>query len=130
MSHLKDTGPQRNTPADIPADDLFDAAIRILLLERSFVITFDAGDIIRIRFPATRRLAEFTGIPHYLVLRSCAGREQENLLVKAERAGIVTTGEGSRMMIGIVKARYLQEAGEILGCEILAELIRKAGCSE
>ncbi len=127
--YLKDSDTQQNIPAVIPAVQLFDAALRALLQERSMVITFESGDMIHIKLPATRRLAEFTGIPHYLILRSCAVMEEEKLLTKAERAGMVTTDAGSRMMIGMLLQRYLREAEEILGRTILAEIIRKAGCA-
>ncbi len=129
MSYREDGDPHQNYPAEIPVDQLFNAALRILIGERSFVITFNNGGTIHIKFPATRRLAEFTGIPHSLILRSCAGMEQEKLLVKAERAGIITTSAGSRKMIGLLKKRYLREAEEILGPEILAELVRRSGCA-
>lgn len=129
MSYRKDGDPQENSLAGIFADELFDAALRLLLQERSFHITFEHGDIIHIKFPATRRLAEFTGIPHYLILRFCAGMEQDKLLVKAERAGTITTSTGSRKLIGLLKDRYLRETEEILGAEIFTELVGKSGCA-
>jgi len=113
--------------ADLSADTLFDAAVRILLLERSLVITFDAGNTIRIKLPITRRIAEFLGIPHYLVLRSFALLEQEELVIKAERAGIVTTKTGSRRMIRIMQERYRKETESILGVQVFEELVRRAG---
>ena len=111
--------------ADLSVDDLFDAAVRIQLLERSIVVSFDADNTIRIKFPITRRFAEFLGIPHYLILRSFALMEQENLVTKAERAGIVTTGKGSRKMIGLMRERYQKEAEGILGKVIFQELLKK-----
>lgn len=129
MSYREDGDPQENSLAGIFADELCDAALRLLLQEQSFHITFEDGDTIHIKFPATRRLAEFTGIPHYLILRSCAGMEQDKLLVKAERAGTITTSTGSRKLIGLLKDRYLRETEEILGAEIFTELVRKSGCA-
>lgn len=108
--------------ADLSVDTLFDAAVRIQLLERSIVISFDADNTIRIKFPITRRFAEFLGIPHYLVLRSFALMEQEDLVTKAERAGIVTTGKGSRKMIGLMRENYRKETDGILGAEVFEEL--------
>ena len=111
--------------ADVSVDDLFDAAVRIQLLERSIVVSFDADNTIRIKFPITRRFAEFLGVPHYLILRSFALMEQEDLVTKAERAGIVTTGKGSQKMIGLMRERYQKEAEGILGKVIFEELLKK-----
>ncbi len=113
--------------AEISADSLFDAAVRILLLERSIVITFEAGNTIRIKLPITRRVAEFLGIPHYLVLRSFALLEQEEFVIKAERAGIVTTRSGSRRMIRVMQERYRKEVEVILGVQVFEELARRTG---
>ena len=109
--------------ADLSVDLLFDAAIRIQLLERSIVVTFDADNTIRIKLPTTRRVAEFLGIPHYLILRSFALLEQEGLVIKAERAGIVTTKSGSRTMIRLMNERYREETESILGVQVFEELL-------
>jgi len=60
------------------------------------VISFATGDTVGIKFPVPRRLAEFADIPHYLILRSFALMEQEDLVTKAEREGIVTTKKAVR----------------------------------
>jgi hypothetical protein len=44
-------------------DSLFDAAVRIQLLEHSISVSF-SKDMIRFTFPTTRRLAELLEIPH------------------------------------------------------------------
>ncbi len=108
--------------ADHSSEELFDATLRILLLERSIVVTFDNGSNLRIRFPTTRRIAEFLATPHYLVLRSCAQMEVEGMVTKAERAGIVTTHKGSRKMIELMQDRYRLESEAVLGTAILDEL--------
>lgn len=110
---------------DISVDVLFDAAVRIQLLERSIVVSFAADNSIRIKFPITRRLAEFLGIPHYLILRSFAVMEQEDLVTKAERAGIVTTKKGSKKMIGLMRNKYRKETEGIVGVAIFEELLKK-----
>ncbi len=111
---------------DLCSDDLFDAALRLLLLERSIVVTFDAESTVRIKLPITRRMAEFLGIPHYLVLRSFARMEEEELVTKAERAGIVTTQTGSRKMIGLMRDKYRKETEGILGSVIFEELVKRS----
>ena len=110
---------------DLSVDVLFDAAVRIQLLERSITVSFAADHSIRIKFPITRRLAEFLGIPHYLVLRSFAIMEKEDLVTKAERAGIITTRKGSRKMIDLMRKKYPKESIGILGAAIFDELYNK-----
>ena len=108
----------------LSVDVLFDTAIRIQLAERSISITF-AQDTLRIKFPTTRRLAEFLAVPHYYVLPYFASMEQEELVTRAERVGILTTAKGSRKMIEIMRERYSKETIEILGPLIFEELLRK-----
>jgi len=108
----------------LSVDVLFDAAVRIQLLERSIAISF-SQNIIRIKFPTTRRLAEFLEVPHYYVLPYFAMMEQEELVTRAERVGILTTPKGSAKMIGIMKARYQQDSEGILGHTIFEEIAKK-----
>jgi DNA-binding transcriptional regulator YhcF (GntR family) len=110
--------------AALSVDVLFDAAIRIQLAERSISITF-VKDEIRIKFPTTRRLAEFLEVPHYYVLPYFAMMEQEELVTRAERVGILTTAKGSRKMIDLMREKYLQETENILGIPVFLEIIKK-----
>ena len=110
--------------AVLSVDVLFDAAVRIQLAEQSISITF-ARDEIRIKFPTTRRLAEFLEVPHYYVLPYFAMMEQEELVTRAERVGILTTAKGSRKMIALMKDKYLKEMNEIIGSTIFQEIITK-----
>ena len=110
--------------AILSVDVLFDAAIRIQLAERSISITFVQGAI-RIKFPTTRRLAEFLEVPHYYVLPYFAMMEQEELVTRAERVGILTTAKGSRKMIDMMREKYLPETESILGAPVFQEIIKK-----
>jgi DNA-binding transcriptional regulator YhcF (GntR family) len=110
--------------AALSVDILFDAAVRIQLAERSISITF-AQDTIRIKFPTTRRLAEFLEVPHYYVLPYFAMMEQEELVTRAERVGILTTAKGSRKMIDLMKEKYLHETEDILGNPVFSEISKK-----
>jgi DNA-binding transcriptional regulator YhcF (GntR family) len=110
--------------AALSIDVLFDAAIRIQLLERSITVAF-ADNTIRVKFPTTRRLAEFLDVPHYYVLPYFAMMEQEELVTRAERVGILTTAKGSRKMIELMREKYEKEAGEILGGAIFADLLKR-----
>ncbi len=111
--------------ADLTIEVLFEAAARILLLDSSLEISFGADDVVRIKFPNTRRLADFLAIPHYLILRYFALLEKEELVSRAERIGIVTTGRGSRMMTDLLQEKFRKEADSILGADIFEELVRK-----
>lgn len=110
--------------ATLSVDILFDAAIRIQLTEQSISITFTTNSI-RIKFPTTRRLAEFLEVPHYYVLPYFAMMEQEELVTRAERVGILTTSKGSRKMIDMMKEKYLREIEDILGSKVFQEIIKK-----
>jgi DNA-binding transcriptional regulator YhcF (GntR family) len=110
--------------AALSVDILFDAAIRIQLLERSITVSF-ADNTIRMKFPTTRRLAEFLDVQHYYVLPYFAMMEQEELVTRAERVGILTTAKGSRKMIGLMQEKYRKESSEILGAAIFEELLKK-----
>ncbi|MCX6691313.1 MAG: hypothetical protein NTW33_04490 [Methanoregula sp.] len=108
----------------LSVDVLFDAAVRIQLLERSITISF-ADNTVRIKFPTTRRLAEFLDVPHYYVLPYFAMMEQEELVTRAERVGIMTTAKGSRKMIGIMKVQYEAETVGIIVHTIFTESAKK-----
>jgi DNA-binding transcriptional regulator YhcF (GntR family) len=110
--------------AALSVDVLFDTAIRIQLAERSISITFEQ-DTIRIKFPTTRRLAEFLGVPHYYVLPYFALMEQEELVTRAERVGILTSAKGSRKMITLMRKEYFRETEDILGVSIFQDIIEK-----
>jgi Mn-dependent DtxR family transcriptional regulator len=110
--------------ATLSVDILFDAAIRIQLAERLISITF-AQEAIRIKFPTTRRLAEFLEVPHYYVLPYFAMMEEEELVTRAERVGIMTTVKGSRKMIDLMMVKYLQETEDIIGKPVFQEIIKK-----
>jgi Mn-dependent DtxR family transcriptional regulator len=108
----------------LSVDILFDAAVRIQLLERSITITF-TDNTLRMKFPTTRRLAEFLDVQHYYVLPYFAMMEQEELVTRAERIGIMTTAKGSRKMIGLMQEKYCNESSGILGSAIFEELLKK-----
>ena len=107
--------------AALSIDILFDAAIRIQIIERSISLTF-TGDAIRIRFPTTRRLAEFLGVPHYYILPYFAMMEEEELITSAERVGILTTAKGSRKMLDLMKERYSDEITGIMNQDVFDKI--------
>jgi DNA-binding transcriptional regulator YhcF (GntR family) len=111
--------------AALSIDGIFDAAVRIQLQEGSVTVSF-RPDTIMIKFPTTRRLAEFLEVPHYYVLPYFATMEQEDLVTRAERVGIMTTAKGSRKMIGIMADTYRKETESIVGTVLFEELLRRS----
>jgi DNA-binding transcriptional regulator YhcF (GntR family) len=116
--------PGRITMAALSIDVLFDAAVRIQLLERSITISFTDNSI-RMKFPTTRRLAEFLDVPHYYVLPYFAMMEQEELVTRAERVGIITTAKGSRKMIDLMQEKYAKESNDLLSEAVFKELLKR-----
>lgn len=111
--------------AALSIDALFDAAIRIQLIERSITLTFTENSV-RIRFPTTRRLAEFLEVPHYYILPYFAMMEEEELITRAERVGILTTDKGSRKMLSLMRQKHDSEVREILSPAIFNALMGKS----
>jgi DNA-binding transcriptional regulator YhcF (GntR family) len=113
--------------AALTVDLLFDAAVRIQVVEeRALNVTY-TPDGISIRFPTTRRLAEFLGVPHYYVLPVFGQMEEIGLITRAERVGIMTTAEGSRRFVSVMASRYRKEAQGVLGEPLLSEILARIG---
>ena len=110
--------------AAISMDNLGDAASRSQVLERAICLTL-SEDSVRIKFPTTRRLAEFMGVPHYYVLPYFAQMEEQDLITRAERVGILTTPKGSRKMLALVREKYAGEMKKILGPDLFPVLTRE-----
>jgi DNA-binding transcriptional regulator YhcF (GntR family) len=110
--------------AALSIDCLFDAAVRIQVEERAISLTFTENSV-RIKFPTTRRLAEFLDVPHYYILPYFAMMEEQELITRAERVGILTTTKGTRKMLSLMQENYAGEMKEILGPEIFIALTRK-----
>jgi DNA-binding transcriptional regulator YhcF (GntR family) len=111
--------------AALDVEAIFIAALNIQLnIEKSLSITFSSSGV-NIKFPTTRRLAEFLEIPHYYVLPYFAMMEQEALVTRAERVGIMTTSKGTKKLVGMMVQRYRQESEALLGPIIFQEIIRR-----
>ena len=107
-------------------DVIFDAAIRIhLLIERSVTINIST-EAIKIKFPTTRALSEFLGVPHYYVLPYFAMMEEAKLVTRAERIGIFTTTAGTKKYLDVLSERYHDQGLSILGPDIYREIQNRA----
>ena len=96
---------------------ILDASARLMIDEGHFTITF-SHDSIAFKIPTTRSLAEYLKVPHYYVLPLFAAMEEEALVTRAERVGIMTTPEGTRRMILLLSESYPEESRAILGEEL------------
>jgi len=106
-------------------DALFDAAIQIQLIEeKSLTITF-SGSIVSIKFPTTRRLADFLIVPHYYMLPYFGMMEKEGLITRVERVGIMTTTKGSRKFILRMMEYSRGDAEQVLGAAVCADLVTR-----
>ncbi|PWR69642.1 helix-turn-helix domain-containing protein [Methanospirillum lacunae] len=110
----------------LSVDILFKAAVQLFFTEEHAIsLTFtDKG--IRIRFPTTRRLAEYLNVPHYYILPYFAMMEEQELVTREERVGIHTTNEGSMKIIRIMKEDFFKESIHLLGPEIFEQICKQS----
>ncbi len=107
-------------------DELFEAAVQIMLfVDHAITIRF-SKNAFRIRFPTTRKLATHFQVPHYYVLPYFATMEKEKLIKREERVGISTTMNGSRNLIDIMVTKYKKETETILGTSLFNEIQKRA----
>jgi DNA-binding transcriptional regulator YhcF (GntR family) len=135
LSWLKETGTddiygrQRDiwtsTMPTLSVDAIFDAAIRIQLEEEKGLSLNFSEHQLSVKFPTTRRLAEFLNVPHYYVLPYFAMMEQDQLVTRAERVGIMTTMQGTKKIISMMNERYRPEAIALLGPEIFEYIVKR-----
>jgi hypothetical protein len=104
--------------AALSIEILFSSAVKLFLVEEHSISLTFTPDGIRIRFPTTRRLAEYLNVPHYYILPYFAMMEEQELVTRAERVGILTTKTGSERMIRIMEEQYQAESIALLGAEI------------
>ena len=108
-------------------DIIYDAVLRIQLFEENEISVIFSEKGIRIRLPTTRRLAEHLKVPHYYVLPYFGMMEQEALVTRAERVGIMTTPAGTARYLAMMKERYPAEGAAVLGPVVFHELMTRAG---
>lgn len=106
---------------------LFASAVQLFLVEEHSISLTFTPDGIQIRFPTTRRLAEYLNVPHYYILPYFAMMEEQELVIRAERVGIMTTKTGSERMIRIMTEQYQAESYALLGAEIFQGVSTRAG---
>jgi hypothetical protein len=107
-------------------DLLFEAAIKIQVLhEKNIQLSFTEHGIY-LKFPTTRRLAEFLEVPHYYVLPFFAMMEEDDLVTRAERIGISTTRKGTARFLAMMNEGYRNDAEELLGTALLNDILSMA----
>jgi hypothetical protein len=109
--------------AALSIENLFLSAVKLFLLEEHAISLSFTAEGIRIRFPTTRRLAEYLEVPHYYILPYFAMMEEQELVTRAERVGILTTKTGTDWIFKIMKEHYPTESSALLGDEIFQSII-------
>ncbi|MDD2666296.1 MAG: hypothetical protein PHD13_02525 [Methanocellales archaeon] len=105
--------------------DIFEAAVKIMLsVDKCITIHFTDGSI-AIRFPTTRKLAEYLEVPHYYILPYFAMMEKDGLITRVERVGISTTLKGTLKLIKKMATEYREQTEELLGSELFTELQKR-----
>jgi hypothetical protein len=49
--------------------------------------------------------------------------EQEELVTRAERVGILTTMKGTKILVGLMQTHYRSESEKILGPELFTDIV-------
>lgn len=104
-------------------EGIFRASVQIQLLEEHTLNLIFGLDGIHIKLPTTRKLAEYLKVPHYYVLPYFAMLEEQGLVTRAERVGVLTTPDGTKKFLEVVFDKFENEAKSILGQEIFNTLM-------
>lgn len=111
--------------SNLSVNILFEAAVKIFLIEeRAVSLTFTEKGI-QIKLPTTRKLADYFNVPHYYILPYYAMMEEQGLVTREERVGIHSTDEGSLKIIKIMKEEYFKESIALLGHEIFEQICKR-----
>jgi len=112
--------------AALSVEGIFEAAVRILLEEEKAINLVFSPGVVMIRFPTTRRLAEFLKVPHYYVLPYFAMMEEMQLVTRAERVGILTTPAGTRKLVQYMSGAFREQSLLVMGERVLSDLESRA----
>ncbi|HDQ08488.1 MAG TPA: hypothetical protein ENN44_06895 [Methanoculleus sp.] len=108
---------------------LYAAATILIREDRRLSVEFREGEI-RIKFPTTRRLAEYLNVPHYYVLPYFSEMEENNMIRREERVGISTTTAGTSLFFSMLDENLKASAETLLGSETFEALgLRARACS-
>ncbi|MCA1916645.1 hypothetical protein [Methanospirillum hungatei] len=105
-------------------EGLFESAVKIFLFEDNAVTITFSREGIHIRFPTTRRLAEYLDVPHYYILPYFAMMEEQNLVTRAERVGILTTSKGTQKIVSFMAHLHPEESTAMLGVAVFNEIVK------
>jgi DNA-binding transcriptional regulator YhcF (GntR family) len=106
-------------------NDIFEAAIKIMLEEDHSVTIHLSKNSVRIRFPTTRKLADHLQTPHYYVLPYFAMMEKDGLITRVERVGISTTQVGSKKLIELMATKYKEKTEDVIGTALFEEIQKR-----
>ena len=107
--------------------EVFEAAAKIILIEEQSITIILDEKTVSIRFPTTRRLAEYLQTPHYYILPYFAMMEKDGIITRVERVGISTTKKGTKKLFELMATKFLKESKTVLGAALFEELQRRIG---
>ena len=105
-------------------EGLFESAVKIFLFEDNAISITFSKEGIHIRFPTTRRLAEYLEVPHYYILPYFAMMEEQELVTRAERVGILTTSKGTQKIVSVMSDLHPEESASLIGSVMFDEILK------
>ncbi len=111
--------------ASLSIESLFESAVKLFLFEDNAITITYSKDGIQVRFPTTRRLAEYLKVPHYYILPYFAMMEEQKLVTRAERVGILTTNSGTQKIISIMAEFYPKESSSLIGSCLFEDIEKR-----
>ena len=113
----------------ISAEEIFDAVVRIQVLEkRSLEVDFFPGRV-RVHLPPKRVLVRSCSVPVLKMTAVLSGMEKDQLIGTEQRGGMWTTPPGNRIIAGYLAGKYRGEAEALLGTEVLNTLLTRLTAS-
>jgi len=108
----------------LTAEQVFDAAIRILLCQEKFLEVDFSPDRIRIHLPPKRILAVSCSMPVSKMTAILSEMEQQQLIGAEQRGGMWATSPGNRIIADLLERKYRKEAEAVLGPVVLKTLLQ------
>jgi hypothetical protein len=109
----------------VTAEQIFDDAIRIqVCYTKSLEIDF-SQDLVRVRLPPKRILAQFCSVPMSKMTAILSEMEQNQLIGTEQRGGMWATPLGNRIIANRLAGKYRKEAEALLGPVVLKTLLQR-----
>jgi len=107
------------------AEQVFDAAIRVLVCQEKVLEVDFSPDRIRVHLPPKRVLALSCSVPMSRMTAILSEMEQEQLIGAEQRGGMWATPPGNRIIASLLERKYHKEAEAVLGPVVLKTILRQ-----